>query len=372
MYKSRWRAAMMGLLLLIAFIALCLCATLWMEASRTQAPQDQSRLPETELYRNQGLDPGRTLSATPAEVREDMVVFADRVLLRPQASASDEETVLHALRAFLSQDCLQNQQIVSYLMVVPLRIGFEETFSQDPEYLELVRAEYQKMKQMETDLLAGVEGYAAPVPVNDLLKAHEGEYLFYRTDAFWTARGAYYGAQAFLETAKLDTFPLDAFWEYAQDKSTELLAVNNSVNGEIAPPDRQYYYLFQNYNPLIGQVRDLDTIRRSPMIVRNEACNGIFLGSGYDYCTWDGLAENGRSLLIVDTSGGNVLAPWMVTQFEHLTCLDLENFDSDNFDFEALLKECGVTDLLVVMDVAMVSEQTASLLNDLTGIQADS
>ena len=62
----------------------------------------------------------------------------------------------------------------------------------------------------------------------------------------------------------------------------------------------------------------------------------------------------------MDTSGGNVLAPWMVTQFEHLTCLELENFDSDNFDFEALLKECGVTDLLVVMDVAMVSEQTAS------------
>ena len=136
-----------------------------MEASRTQAPQDQSRLPETELYRNQGLDPGRTLSATPAEVREDMVVFADRVLLRPQASASDEETVLHALRAFLSQDACKISKLYPILWSYRCALALRRRSVRDPEYLELVRAEYQKMKQMETDLLAGVEGYAAPVPV---------------------------------------------------------------------------------------------------------------------------------------------------------------------------------------------------------------
>lgn len=364
MYKKRFPTAMAGLLALAVLTVVCLGATI-LKACR---PIEQAQAPvlEPDLYRNQGLEQEVTLSGTPVYTSEDTVIFTDRVLLR----CSWDEDILRqyskALQDFLSQ--VQNLDIRTYSMVMPLRIGFEEPFSQDAQYLELVGMEYEKMNRLEEELLSDLEGLCVPIPVMQTLKNHEQEYLFYRTDAAWTALGAYYAAREFLNSADMETFPIEDFWEYAQSGSTGILPIKYMADLEIMPSDRQYYYLLEDYNPQINQVDGVGEIRHSPMVSRSGACSGLFLGSGYDYCTFDGLSGNGRSLLIVGSPSSNAFASWMVSRFERISYLQLPYFNPEKFDFESLMKDLDVTDLLVIVDAAQINEDTVHKLNGLTGM----
>lgn len=369
MYKKRLQTTALGLLLLAAFLVLCLLATA-LTAAEQHAEDDDAVAYEVDAYRNQGLDPGEELAQTPQQIATDRVIFSDRVLLRGTWTDSAVSAHTQALRNFLTWTNTNHPQVQAYVTVMPLRIALESAFSSDAEYLALMEQERQKMLALEQNLLNSTADLASSVPVFNALEEHRQEYLFYRTDYTWTSRGAYYAAQEFLCTASLEEFPIETFQEYAQSSSIASLPADSGLDPTTFPSDRQYYYLYDRYNPIVTKIDSPDSSITEPLVQRNAAGNTLFLGYGYDYGSFDGLAENGRSILIINEGGGNVIAPWLVTSFEQIVCVDLRYYNPSRFDFGPLLKEYGITDLLIVVDPTCIgeSEETAPL-NEIASIR---
>lgn len=368
-YKKRLQTTALGLLLLAAFLVLCLLATA-LTAAEQHAEDADAVAYEVDAYRNQGLDPGEELAQTPQQIATDRVIFSDRVLLRGTWTDSAVSAHTQALRNFLNWTATNHPQIQSYVTVMPLRIAFESTFSSDAEYLAVVEQERQKMLALEQNLLNNTADLASSVPVFNALEEHQQEYLFYRTDYTWTARGAYYAGQEFLRAAGLEEFPIETFQEYAQSSSIASLPADSGLDPTTFFPDRQYYYLYDRYNPRVTKVDSLEAPVSEPMVQRSFPGNALFLDIDYDYGFFDGLAENGRNLLIINEGGGNVIAPWLVTSFEQITCVNLRYFNPSRFDFGTILNEHGITDLLIVVDPTCIgeSEETAPL-NEIAGIR---
>lgn len=369
MYKKRLQTTALGLLLLAAFLVLCLLATA-LTAAEQHAEDADAVAYEVDAYRNQGLEPGEELAETPQQISSDLVVFSDRVLLRGTWTDSDVSAHIQALRSFLTWTNTNHPQIQTYVTVMPLRIALESTFSSDAEYLAVVEQESQKMLALEQNLLNNTADLASSVPVFNALEEHQQEYLFYRTDYTWTARGAYYAGQEFLRAAGLEEFPIETFQEYAQSSSIASLPADSGLDPTTFFPDRQYYYLYDRYNPRVTKVDSLEAPVSEPMVQRSFPGNALFLDIDYDYGFFDGLAENGRNLLIINEGGGNVVASWLVTSFEQITCVNLRYFNPSRFDFGTILNEHGITDLLIVVDPTTIGEaEEVAPLNEIAGIR---
>lgn len=347
MYKSPVKAALAGTAFLLAVLVLCVGAV-FLKGETTAEAAVPAAMSDEEMYRNQGLEPGQALSAVPSEIAETRVTFPDRVLLRCGWTEAEEGEGIRALQTLLrAVDSRCGGQVKTYVMTVPLRIGFEQDFSTDDSYLQVVREERERLEELEGSMISQLEGLAVGLPLIETLDEHRSEYVFFRTDGCWTARGAYYGAQEFLAAAGLEPFPLGSFYETAK----------GTMKGALVDPlgsiqDRVYVYLYQNYNPLVDQ---LETGERAPMVSLARGGIGQFIGGGCGVHKFDGLAENGRSLLLMGRGNAAVFAPWMVTQFETIVFVDLDWYSVDDWDFWQLFSQYGVTDLLVIEDTDVVS-----------------
>lgn len=346
---NRKKALAGGALATAALLVFCYGA-LELAQSQTVVTAVSAPVREEDLYRNQGLAPGEELASVPQQISEERITFSDRVLLRCSWTEEEKAENIAALREFLAQTASRYPQMRSYVMVSPLRIGFEETFISDESALELVQTEKNRLDGLERDFLSQTGDLASSVPVMDTLTEHQSEYLFYRTASSWTALGAYYAVQEFLAAAGLETFPLDSFYETAkQDMMGTLYRPEDSVS------ERQYYYLYQNYNPLVEQLTKGEA---EPMVSLSRGAVGMFLGNKDELMHFDGLAENGRVLMLMGAEDAAVLAPWMVSQFEEIVYVNLPYLHSDEPLFWELFSRYGVTDLLVIEEAESMGEDT--------------
>lgn len=352
MNKRRILASVRCLVLLLFFCMACLLATWFAEQEREK--QQPAIALKNDQYRNQGLELDAKLEETPEATESDRLIFKDRVLLRCQWTEEGLKEHVQALRSFLNWLPQRLPEVTAYVSVMPLRIGFEETFSSDEAYLKLVQEERQKLEGLETAILSGTEDAAVPVPVMDTLLDHQDEYIFFRTEAKWTAQGAYYAAQAFLEAAGLEPFPMDSFQEYVESYFFGGLADESDFGDECN--DWLYYYLYKGYNPLSEMTVEQNATKRPPVISKIRLGARLFLGGGFAYCSWDGLSENGRRLLVIDQGGGNVAAPWMVTQFEKIAYVGARYYNPSIYSLEELVKEWKITDLWIVVDASRIGD----------------
>ncbi len=347
----RWHSAAAGAAMLAALVVLCAGAGAFLQGNNAARKPGFEK--EADAYRNQGLEPGMTLADQPIEIAADRVTFADRVVMRCDFTDEDVELRKDSLHRLVEKE--SHCGVNLYTMVVPLRIGFEGGFSTDTGYLAIVEDETQRLQGLENQLLDTVSDYAVTLPLMDVLHDHQEEYLFYRQSNEWTARGAYYAAQEFLKAAGHPGFPIEDFYEIAKAKTRGILAQDGMIE------DRQYYYLYKDYNPL---VTDIITGEKIPMVSLTRASGGVFLGSSVSACKIDGLADNGEVLMVFGNQDAAVLAPWFVKDYQTILYVNIGQFSTVHNDFWALLDEYAVTDLLFVEEAGlMVSTNTAQYQN---------
>ncbi|MBQ4091564.1 MAG: hypothetical protein IJC64_04540, partial [Clostridia bacterium] len=92
-----------------------------------------------------------------------------------------------------------------YDMIVPLHC--EIALSKDTISKYKASSCDEAIQYMYSNLASGVKS----VDVTPILKAHNGEYLYFRTDHHWTARGAYYAYVAFCQQKGITPTPLEDY-----------------------------------------------------------------------------------------------------------------------------------------------------------------
>ncbi len=201
------------------------------------------------------------------------------------------------------------------------------------------------------------------------LISHNGEYLYYRTDHHWTARGAYYAYLAFCEIKGIEPTPLedyerlrfDGFLGTLYAQADQPAAMNNN-------PDYVEAFVPVGTNDITVTDRDGNVIEYE---IVNTKTDVWYPAAGAKYnCFIAGdnpLSEihnptitDGSSIVIVKESYGNAFVPFLVDSYEYVYVIDYRYWSGELSDF-VLENEIGDVLFLNVVNVTSTSTRLSEL-----------
>lgn len=193
------------------------------------------------------------------------------------------------------------------------------------------------------------------LPIEQRLKEHEREPLYYKTDHHWTTLGAYYAYQLYAENAGFTPKPREEFAEHTvsgtfQGTIQARLGIpleNDNINLFLPREESQVeiYYdgLLQTYDSFYDETA-----------LKKRDQYAVFLGGnhGWTKIVSKQLGEDsqaaGRKLLIVHDSYANSFVPFLAGHFEEIHMVDLRYFNPSLSEFA---KTQEITDLLVLYQI---------------------
>lgn len=181
------------------------------------------------------------------------------------------------------------------------------------------------------------------------IQAHTDEYIYFRTDHHWTARGAYYGYTAFAETAGLTPKPLSSYQNgkiegfvgsYYGYTQSEMLKEN---------PDYVEYFLPQTQATGVYSYDAAMTNQIPLAIVRTQVENSnkylAFIQGDTPVAKITTGNKNGKKIMVVKESYGNAFVPFLIENYEEIYVTDPRKID---MDLPKFIKEHGIQDVLMI------------------------
>ncbi len=190
------------------------------------------------------------------------------------------------------------------------------------------------------------------VDVFDALNKHKDEYIYFKTDHHWTALGAYYGYSEFINSKgetplNLEEFEKIDLGDFLGSSYTKTLDKSLEEN-----PDNIVAYKpltnheFTVYKGNEGTVADIIDLKYSNDISKKYL---TFISSGG--ATWSKVKtdiKNGKKIMVVKDSFGNMLVPFLVPHYEEIYVVD-SRFYSINLtgkNIVEFVKDNGINEVL--------------------------
>lgn len=278
-----------------------------------------------------------THSNEPVKTSGYIVLQGDRAM--EMYAANKKQITGYANSINRLADKLPNSKV--YCMLVPTSIEFygpEEynTANHSQEY------GIQMAYDMMSDKVTCVDAYSK-------IKAHINDYLYFRTDHHWTARGAYYGYQALGEVAGFTPKPLNSYKSGKIDGFVGTMY--GFTNAEILKQNPDYVEYFWPQTEATGQYySDATMSDGKPLnIITPEVSNSnkylTFIQGDNPLVKIDTQNKNGRSILVIKESYGNALVPFLVDSYETIYVVDPRKIDMNVADF---VNAHGIKEVLAI------------------------
>ena len=214
----------------------------------------------------------------------------------------------------------------------------------------------------QSDLRVSAGEGLPKVDFNAALTAHAEEPIFYRTDHHWTTLGAFYGANAVLET--LGEEPLKA-----EDFTVEVAA--EDFNGTLystsgihwLTPDTMEFWVSEDGLCVTswrsGKAEEASLYDRSYLAVKDKY--SAFLGGNQPLCVIKNEAvTDGSKLLLIRDSYSDAMAPFLAQRFAEVHLLDLRYYRMPASIYAA---DNGIEDILVCYSIQnFISDRNLVLL----------
>lgn len=156
------------------------------------------------------------------------------------------------------------------------------------------------------------------------LREHSQEYLYYRTDHHWTTLGAYYGYEAFCESAGINSMDLDYisstivndFYGTYYSKAKLRTAKSDEITWFDVP---------------VGSVTidggQADGLYSKDQWAKRDKYAAFLHGNnGMTVITPPDGKTNGKKLLMIKDSYGNSFAPFLAGNYDQVTIVDLRHY----------------------------------------------
>lgn len=230
-----------------------------------------------------------------------------------------------------------------YTQVVPQPFNFYLPY----QYRKMGKDEKEYADYYQSQLTNGVRG----IKVYDKLEEHKEEYLYFRTDTHWTARGAYCGYLAFCEEAGLTPVPLEQMerrqvpgdflgYLYTITMDRNLAATPDYVEYFIVPGVEKVEALFDRAGArTLNKLSSLWAEDR-----RGGNAYSTFIYGDLPYMKIKTSAGTGRSVLLIKDSYGNAFAPYLVSHYDTVHILDERYFPYSVYD---LIEQQGIDDVII-------------------------
>lgn len=190
-----------------------------------------------------------------------------------------------------------------------------------------------------------------PVYVFNHLYENRDSYLYFRSDHHWTQLGAYYAAEEFAKSAKVDFISLDKYRKSVLEGFLGSLYNNNPLEKIAENPDAIETYYYYNETPVVEATHynsETGLPESHIRLLLNEdipSYNTFLGGDSPIIKIQNPKPSNKRNLLIVKDSYANAFIPWLVPSFNKIIVIDPRYFGDNIY---TLAEEEGISDFLVL------------------------
>lgn len=168
-----------------------------------------------------------------------------------------------------------------------------------------------------------------PIDAHQALRPHGDEYIYFRTDHHWTARGAYYVYRAFIESRGREPYALERYQTrkvtgflgslYNQTQSARLKK-NADVVTAYLPFVHYDYEVFREGRFQKKEVIDFSLSDRSNKYQ-------IFISSDSPVAVLKNHVHKDKKLLIFKDSYGNAFVPFLMPHYKEIHIIDPRYFE---------------------------------------------
>ena len=204
--------------------------------------------------------------------------------------------------------------------------------------------------QQMSDKVISVDAYSQ-------IEKNREDYLYFRTDHHWTARGAYEAYIAFCKSAGLTPVSLEEMEHqqidgflgtfYSQTHDSQLAQTPDFVE-YFVPPVQTTTTRYQTGAPFTP----VDSSIFASYATGGQNTYSVFLHGDFPLTHIQTDNRTGRKILLVKESYGNAFAPFLACNFDEVYIVDQRYFELGLVDF---VKEHGITDLLFLNNIFAVN-----------------
>lgn len=191
------------------------------------------------------------------------------------------------------------------------------------------------------------------VDAYEKLSRHTDQYLYFRTDHHWTARGAYQAYTAFCEAANLECKPLEAhetasldgfvgsMYRYTQSETLK----NNPDTVEVFYPTVEASGQFFS-SPAMDDGKNLRII--STNITDPASKYMAFIQGDKALIKMTTNVGNGQKILLIKESYGNAFAPFLLENYSEVYVLDPRQEGVQGMNLPQFLRDNGIQNVLLL------------------------
>jgi len=194
------------------------------------------------------------------------------------------------------------------------------------------------------------------VEIFDLLRSDRKEYLYFRTDHHWTARGAYYAYAGLMDAMDLEPRALE---DYNEGQIDDFLGSFYAATGMVAAlaenPDTVYTYTTDDDISMAitgkdGKAFAWPLVNDTTSYPRDlKYC--CFIGGDYPYTIVENNSlTNGKSCVVVKESFGNAFVPYLVDNYQTIHVIDYRYW---NGSLASFVKEVGAEDVIYINNISV-------------------
>ena len=249
-----------------------------------------------------------------------------------------------------------------YTVIVPLAYAYNEKVLQKTDASDPKAAIDSMYGDITHKNAVKVDAYGA-------LAAHKDEYLYFRTDHHWTARGAYYAYTAYCQSAGLTAHPLSYYEKlefggflgtlYSHTKAPALQKNPDTVEAFVPNGSNNLYVHTADgqRQKFTGGVVRKDTDTFYPAAASKYNCfitsdNPLGTQQSY-YCSIENPnIQDGSAVVLVKESFGNCFAPFLVDHYQYVYIIDYRYFDGD---LTAFVTEKGARSVIFLNNITATS-----------------
>lgn len=182
------------------------------------------------------------------------------------------------------------------------------------------------------------------------LGQHTDEYIFFRTDHHWTARGAYYGYTGLAKAAGFTPTPLNSFTPGKIDGFVGTLY--NYTKSDVLKNNPDYVEYFPLLHDSHGQIYSNSSMEngRDMTIVATEVNNPnkylAFIEGDNPLTKITTSQKNGKRIIVIKESYGNALVPFLTENYEEIYVIDPRKLP--NMNLPEFVKAHSIQDVLVI------------------------
>ncbi|MBR3588263.1 MAG: hypothetical protein IKL16_01735 [Clostridia bacterium] len=238
-----------------------------------------------------------------------------------------------------------------YNMLVPTAAEFYsgETYSSGVHSQKnIIKSSYSQMNKN----IVTVDAYSR-------LEKETKEYIYFRTDHHWTARGAYLGYLAFCEASGNEPVPID---ELETGKIKDFVgSLYNASNADVLKKNPDYVEYFKTRVDVDAQVYSDSRMQNGQKVfVVARAVNSdnkylAFIGGDQPLERIVTSNKNGKKILVIKESYGNALVPFLCDNYEEVYVVDPRK---TNFDLSSFVENQSIGEVLMINYAFAMSNET--------------